>query len=117
MKPVLRSIFIALLLGLNLQAQSLTGVKIDDLSDAQIQAILDRGTSQGMSQDQGEQWALSMGLSPEEAVKFKARAEALNATNAASGDQNFGSLDFISGPRTGSTFSNRSKGMTASFTQ
>ena len=99
MKPVLRSIFIALLLGLNLQAQSLTGVKIDDLSDAQIQAILDRGTSQGMSQDQGEQWALSMGLSPEEAVKFKARAEALNATNAASGDQNFGSVDFISGPR------------------
>ena len=84
MKPFLRSIFIALLLGLNLQAQSLTGVKIDDLSDAQIQAILDRGTSQGMSQDQGEQWALSMGLSPEEAVKFKARAEALNATNAAS---------------------------------
>ena len=43
MKSVLRSIIIALLFGFNLQAQSLAGVRIDDLSDAQIQSILDRG--------------------------------------------------------------------------
>ena len=62
MKPVLRSIFFALLVGFNLQAQSLVGLRVDDLSDAQIQSILDRGKSQGMSQEQGEQWALSMGV-------------------------------------------------------
>ena len=81
MKSVLRSIIIALLFGFNLQAQSLVGVRIDDLSDAQIQSILDRGKSQGMSREQGEQWALSLGLSPEESAKFQTRVAALGASS------------------------------------
>ena len=96
----------ALLLGFNLQAQSLVGVKVDDLSDAQIQAILARGKSQGMNQEQGEQWALSMGLSPEEAAKFKARAEALNASISETEVVTGSNKDFISTsvkPRLGSS--------------
>ena len=99
MKSVLRSIIIALLFGFNLQAQSLAGVRIDDLSDAQIQSILDRGKSQGMSQEQGEQWALSMGLSPEEAVKFKARAEALNALAFKNDNVQSSERSFLAGPQ------------------
>jgi len=99
MKPVLRSIFIALFLGFNLQAQSLVGVKVDDLSDAQIQAILDRGKSQGMTQEQGEQWALNLGLSPEESAKFKERAVALTSSALGNEDVTSASFNFISGPK------------------
>ena len=99
MKSVLRSIIIALLFGFNLQAQSLIGVRIDDLSDSQIQSILDRGKSQGMSQEQGEQWALSMGLSPEEAVKFKTRAEALNTVALKNENIQSSEMNFLAGPQ------------------
>ena len=89
----------ALLIPTLITAQSLAGVRINDLSDAQIQSILDRGKSQGMSQEQGEQWALSMGLSPEEAVKFKARAEALNALAFKNDNVQSSERSFLAGPQ------------------
>ncbi|MDA8787695.1 SLBB domain-containing protein [Schleiferiaceae bacterium] len=58
-------------------AQSLVGVSVDDLSDAQISQILKRGASQGLSEAEGEAMALSMGLSPAEAAKFKQRVAQL----------------------------------------
>ena len=99
MKLIVRSLFLALLCGFNLQAQSLVGVKVDDLSDAQIQAVINRGKSQGIGQDQGEELALSLGLSPEEAAKFKARAEALNASISETEVVTGSNKDFISGPK------------------
>ena len=54
-------------------SQNLSGVKVDDLTDAQIQQIYARGQSQGLSVEEGEQMGLQMGLSQEEARKFKAR--------------------------------------------
>ena len=58
-------------------AQSLIGVSVDDLSDAQITQILKRGASQGLSEAEGEAMALAMGLSPAEATKFKQRVAQL----------------------------------------
>lgn len=62
----------------HLEAQSLVGVNVDDLSDAQIAQILKRGASQGLSEAEGEAMALAMGLSPSEAAKFKQRVAQLN---------------------------------------
>jgi polysaccharide export outer membrane protein len=58
-------------------AQDFSGVKVDDLTDAQIQQIYKQGQAQGLSIAEGEQMALNMGLSPEEAAKFKARLNKL----------------------------------------
>ena len=61
-----------------LSAQDLSGIKVDDLSDAQIRSILSQGQAKGMDINEGEQVALSMGLPAAEAKKFRARVEALN---------------------------------------
>ncbi|NDD50069.1 MAG: hypothetical protein EBZ34_01355, partial [Flavobacteriia bacterium] len=61
-----------------LSAQNLAGVKVDDLTDAQIKSILAQGQSQGLGIEEGEQIALGMGLSREEAAKFKARLASMN---------------------------------------
>ena len=63
-----------------LSAQNLTGVKVDDMTDAQIKSILAQGQSQGLSIEEGEKMALGMGLSPEEAAKFKARVAQMNGS-------------------------------------
>jgi polysaccharide export outer membrane protein len=89
----------ALLIPTLITAQSLYGVRVDDLSDTQIKSILDRGKSQGMSREQGEQWALSLGLSPEEAAKFKARAEELNAVAIKNEKVHSFERNFIAGPQ------------------
>ena len=66
----------AILVTTVLSAQDLTGIKVDDLSDAQIRAILAQGKERGMDINQGEQVALSMGLPAAEAAKFRQRVEA-----------------------------------------
>lgn len=68
----------AILLTTVMAAQDLSGIKVDDLSDAQIRSILAQGKERGMDVNDGEQVALSMGLPAAEAKKFRARAEALN---------------------------------------
>jgi len=65
--------------GSYLQGQSLIGVNVDDLSDAQILSIIEKGEEQGLSIQDGEAMALSMGLSQGEAIKFKSRLEVLNS--------------------------------------
>ena len=66
-----------LILGLGLQAQSLVGINVDDLSDAQVLSIFERGKVQGLTTESGEKLAMDMGLSPAEALKFKTRLEGL----------------------------------------
>ena len=68
---------IVLLVTTVLSAQNLSGIKVDDLSDAQIRSILAQGKAQGLDVEDGEQVALSMGLSQTEAAKFKARVARL----------------------------------------
>ena len=67
----------AILFSTTVFAQDFSGVKVDDLTDAQIQQIYNQGQAQGLSIAEGEQMALNMGLSPEEAAKFKARLNKL----------------------------------------
>jgi protein involved in polysaccharide export with SLBB domain len=71
-------LFLALVITTVLSAQDLSGIKVDDLSDAQIRSILAQGKERGMDINEGEQVALSMGLPAAEAKKFRARVEALN---------------------------------------
>jgi polysaccharide export outer membrane protein len=73
----------AILLTTVMVAQDLSGIKVDDLTDAQVRQIFNQGQAQGLSIAEGEQMALNMGLSPEEAAKFKARIEKLNGGAAA----------------------------------
>ena len=74
-----RILFLVLLLVTTvLSAQNLSGIKVDDLSDAQIRSILAQGKERGLDINEGENVALSMGLSKTEAAKFRARVEALN---------------------------------------
>ena len=69
---------IVLLVTTVLSHQNLSGIKVDDLSDAQIRSILAQGKERGLDINEGENVALSMGLSKTEAAKFRARVEALN---------------------------------------
>ena len=69
-----------LFLGVSLQGQSLIGVNVDDLSDTQILSIFQKGEEQGLSIQDGEAMAISMGLSSVEAKKFKSRLEVLNSS-------------------------------------
>jgi len=78
MKLKYRFLALLLLTAFASNAQSLVGVNVDDLSDAQIAQILKRGASQGLSEAEGEAMALAMGLSPAEAAKFKQRVAQLN---------------------------------------
>ncbi|NDD35689.1 MAG: hypothetical protein EBZ26_05215, partial [Flavobacteriia bacterium] len=81
----------AILVTTVLSAQNLAGVKVDDLTDAQIKSILAQGQSQGLGIEEGEQIALGMGLSREEAAKFKARIASMNGPSQ-SGTSSTGSL-------------------------
>jgi len=63
----------------NLTAQDLGGIKVDNLSDAQIQQMMARGKAQGLSDGDAEAMAASMGLPPEEAAKFKERVSKLGS--------------------------------------
>ena len=80
----------AILVTTVLSAQDLTGIKVDDLSDAQIRAILAQGKERGMDINQGEQVALSMGLPAAEAAKFRQRVEALNGQSKPNTSQGTG---------------------------
>jgi protein involved in polysaccharide export with SLBB domain len=69
-----------LFLGVSLQGQSLTGVNVDNLSDAQILSIFEEGQAQGYTIENGQEIALSMGLSLDDAKKFKSRLKILNSS-------------------------------------
>lgn len=69
---------LAFALGATLSAQNLSHVSVDQMSDAQIQQIVNRGKAQGLSESDAEAMAISMGLAPEEAAKFKERVAKLS---------------------------------------
>jgi len=69
-----------------LSAQNLSNVSVDQLSDAQIQQMIARGKAQGLSEADAEAMATSMGLSAEEAAKFKARVAKLEGAKSSEGD-------------------------------
>lgn len=68
---------VAVLLGLSLQGQSLVGLDLDNLSDAQILSIYEKGKAQGFTIENGEELAIRNGFSTDEALKFKIRLESL----------------------------------------
>jgi len=63
----------------NIQTQNLSNVKADDLSDAQIKAILDQIKASGQNAGDIGQILQNRGMAPEEISKLKARASALTA--------------------------------------
>ncbi|MFL2566798.1 MAG: polysaccharide biosynthesis/export family protein [Schleiferiaceae bacterium] len=65
------------LFGFGLQAQSLVGINVDDLSDAQVLSIFEKGKAQGLTIENGQEMAINMGLSVDEAMKFQSRLEGL----------------------------------------
>jgi protein involved in polysaccharide export with SLBB domain len=69
---------VAFALSATLAAQNLSNVSVDQMTDAQIQQIVARGKAQGLSEADAEAMATSMGLSPEEAAKFKERVAKLS---------------------------------------
>jgi protein involved in polysaccharide export with SLBB domain len=71
-------LFLALVITTVLSAQDLSGIKVDDLSDAQIRSILAQGQARGFEPTEGEALAMSMGLPAAEAAKFRQRVERLN---------------------------------------
>ena len=66
-----------LLFGISLQGQSLIGANVDDLSDAEILSIVERGKAQGFNIENGQEMVMSLGLSADEALKFKTRLEGI----------------------------------------
>ncbi len=84
---------LAFALSATLSAQDLGGIKVDNLSDAQIQQIMARGKAQGLSDGDAEAMAASMGLPPEEAAKFKERVSKLTAASKEKVDQDEEQLD------------------------
>jgi hypothetical protein len=77
---------LAFALSATLSAQNLSNVSVDQLSDAQIQQMISRGKAQGLSEADAEAMATSMGLSAEEAAKFKARVAKLEGAKSNEGD-------------------------------
>jgi hypothetical protein len=55
---------LAFALSATLSAQDLGGIKVDNLTDAQIQQMMARGKAQGLSDGDAEAMAASMGLPP-----------------------------------------------------
>jgi protein involved in polysaccharide export with SLBB domain len=80
---------------LSLQGQSLTGVNVDDLSDSQILSIVEQGETQGFNSENGEEMAIKLGLSIEEASKFKMRLEKLKSSNKQSNISAENDVDFV----------------------
>jgi hypothetical protein len=60
-----------------MQAQSLIGTNVDNLSDAQVLTIFERGKAQGLTIENGQEIAISNGLSASEALKFETRLQGL----------------------------------------
>ena len=60
-------------------AQDFSLTKVDDLSDTQIQNLVQRGKLQGYTETQAESMAMSMGLSAEEAAKFRDRVAKISS--------------------------------------
>jgi hypothetical protein len=77
---------LAFALSATLSAQNLSNVSVDQLSDAQIQQMISRGKAQGLSEADAEAMATSMGLSAEEAAKFKARVAKLEGAKSNEAD-------------------------------
>ena len=75
-------LFAFAVLSLHVFSQNLSGIQVDNLSDAQIKNILAQGQAQGLTTENGEAMALSMGLPPAEAKKFNARVEQLQGKSA-----------------------------------
>ena len=71
---------LAFALSATLAAQNLSNISVDQLSDAQIQQIVNRGKAQGLSEADAEAMASSMGLAPEEAAKLRARIAKLGTS-------------------------------------
>ena len=87
-KLVLTTIFIVLFFGASLFSQSSSyshprDVKIDDLSDSQINAIIKRAQKSGLSESQLEALAIQKGFSQSQLVKLKSRISELNANDEA----------------------------------
>ena len=72
---------LAFALSATLAAQDLTSVKVDNMSDDEIRAVLNAGAAKGIDINEGEKIALGMGLAPAEAAKFKALVDQLNGKN------------------------------------
>ena len=66
-----------LLFCLGIQAQSFTGINVDDLSDVQVLSIFEKGKAQGLTLENGQEMAISNGMSAAEALKFKNRLDGL----------------------------------------
>ena len=76
---------LAFALSATLAAQDLTSVKVDNMSDDEIRAVLNAGAAKGIDINEGEKIALGMGLAPAEAAKFKARVDQLNGKSKPAG--------------------------------
>ena len=72
---------LAFALSATLAAQDITSVKVDNMSDDEIRAVLNAGAAKGIDINEGEKIALGMGLAPADAAKFKARVDQLNGKN------------------------------------
>ncbi|MFY9517744.1 MAG: SLBB domain-containing protein, partial [Schleiferiaceae bacterium] len=77
----------AFALSATLSAQNLSNVSVDQMSDAQIQQIVNRGKAQGLNESDAEAMANSMGLAPEEAAKFKDRVAKLGTSTKSVAEQ------------------------------
>ena len=55
---------LAFALSATLAAQDLTSVKVDNMSDDEIRAVLNAGAAKGIDINEGEKIALGMGLAP-----------------------------------------------------
>jgi protein involved in polysaccharide export with SLBB domain len=78
---------LAFALSATLSAQNLSNVSVDQMSDAQIQQIVNRGKAQGLNESDAEAMASSMGLAPEEAAKFKDRVAKLGTSTKSVAEQ------------------------------
>jgi protein involved in polysaccharide export with SLBB domain len=62
---------------------SYSNVKVDELSDAQVQQLMQRAESAGYNDAQLEQMAAAQGMKQEEVLKLRARVEALRKNGGA----------------------------------
>ena len=82
LKNLLRCLFTFIILSTALASgQDLNNVKVDELSDAQVEAIQKKALSSGMTQDQLISAAQAKGMSPNEIEKLKKRIDKLGKTS------------------------------------
>ena len=68
-----------------LSGTDLSQIKVDDLTDEQIQKILDKATASGLTEQQLEAAALAKGMPQTEIDKLKQRISSLNTLGANKG--------------------------------